>query len=336
MNTKTQRKRIQGIDFNSPDITLSSLLAAYSSQAGQSSQLSLATKILSKVLNLKKTSDSLIFFGFTSNMISCGVREIIAFMCKNNLVDAIVTTSGGIEEDIMKCFNPSYVMSYIVNDRKWRTEGKNRIGNMVVPNDSYCAFEDWLGSLLDEFYEEAKLKDGKRDLKSPSEMIYRMGKKMEAEEKKEESVYYWCYKNNIPVFCPGMTDGAIGDVLSFRCVKNPEVVIDINKDLTKIIDIAVENKDKKICALVLGGGIVKYHVLTACKMAGGADFGVFVTVGTPFDGSCSGGGIGQEKTRGSVKEDAEAVIVHGEASLVFPLIAAGSFIQFEGELVNQD
>lgn len=38
-----------------------------------------------------------------------------------------------------------------------------------------------------------------------------MGKKVNH----EDSVYYWCYKNNIPVFCPAITDGAVGDALFF-------------------------------------------------------------------------------------------------------------------------
>jgi deoxyhypusine synthase len=31
----------------------------------------------------------------------------------------------------------------------------------------------------------------------------------------EDSVYYWAYKNNIPVFCPALTDGAIGDMMFY-------------------------------------------------------------------------------------------------------------------------
>jgi deoxyhypusine synthase len=32
----------------------------------------------------------------------------------------------------------------------------------------------------------------------------------------EESIYYWCWKNNIPVFSPALTDGAIGDIIYFQ------------------------------------------------------------------------------------------------------------------------
>ena len=31
-----------------------------------------------------------------------------------------------------------------------RLKGHNRIGNMIVPNDNYCRFEEWFQPLLDE------------------------------------------------------------------------------------------------------------------------------------------------------------------------------------------
>lgn len=41
--------------------------------------------------------------GFTSNMLSSGVRENIKFLVKNKMIDVIVTTTGAIEEDCIKC-----------------------------------------------------------------------------------------------------------------------------------------------------------------------------------------------------------------------------------------
>jgi deoxyhypusine synthase len=47
-------------------------------------------------------------------------------------------------------------------------------------------------------------------------MIERFGKEIN----NEESIYYWCYKNKIPVYCPAFTDGAIGDILFTNAYKN--------------------------------------------------------------------------------------------------------------------
>ena len=35
-----------------------------------------------------------------------------------------------------------------------RSKGLNRIGNLLVPNDNYCKFEDWLIPILDTMLEE--------------------------------------------------------------------------------------------------------------------------------------------------------------------------------------
>jgi deoxyhypusine synthase len=48
-----------------------------------------------------------IFLGYTSNMISCGMREYIRFLVQHKMVDCLVSTAGGIEEDFIKCLAPT-------------------------------------------------------------------------------------------------------------------------------------------------------------------------------------------------------------------------------------
>ena len=72
----------------------------------------------------------------------------------------MVTTAGGVEEDFIKCILPSFIEKEKINDLKLRLEGINRIGNMYVPNNNYCKFEDWVMPLLNEMYD---LQEKKRD-----------------------------------------------------------------------------------------------------------------------------------------------------------------------------
>jgi len=37
-----------------------------------------------------------------------------------------------------------------------RKKGLNRIGNLLVPNDNYCKFEDWIMPILDQMLKEQK------------------------------------------------------------------------------------------------------------------------------------------------------------------------------------
>lgn len=43
-----------------------------------------------------------IFLGYTSNLISSGVREHIRYLVQHRMVDVVVTTAGGVEEDLIK------------------------------------------------------------------------------------------------------------------------------------------------------------------------------------------------------------------------------------------
>lgn len=43
-----------------------------------------------------------IFMGFTSNLMSAGTREQIRYLVQHRLVDVLVTTAGGVEEDLIK------------------------------------------------------------------------------------------------------------------------------------------------------------------------------------------------------------------------------------------
>lgn len=84
-----------------------------------------------------------IFFGYTSNLISSGTREVIRYLAEHKMVDVIVSTAGGIEEDLIKCLAPTYVGDFKLDGATLRKQGRNRIGNMLVPNSNYCLFEDW-------------------------------------------------------------------------------------------------------------------------------------------------------------------------------------------------
>lgn len=159
--------------------------------------------------------------------ISIGVQITVEFK-----VDVLVTTAGGIEEDFIKCLAPSYLGDFKLKGKELRANGVNRIGNLLVPNGNYCLFEDWLSPILHTMTDE-QVKDSVRW--SPSTMIDRLGKEIN----NEESVYYWAHKNKIPVFCPALTDGSIGDMLYFHSFKRPEFVLDVVQDIRGINNIAV-------------------------------------------------------------------------------------------------
>jgi deoxyhypusine synthase len=267
----------------------------------------------------RKKTKCKIFLSYTSNMISSGVRETIKFLVQHKLVDVIVTTAGGIEEDFIKCLAPTYLGDFKLSGKELRKKGVNRIGNLLVPNKNYCLFEDWLSKILHTMTDE-QVSEGKRW--SPSKIIARLGKEID----NEDSVYYWAQKNNIPVFCPAITDGSLGDMMYFHNYKRPEFSCDIVDDIRAINDIAVRAPATGM--IILGGGLVKHHTCNANLMRNGADFSVFINTGQEFDGSDSGASPDEAVSWGKVKMDSHPVKVSSDATLVFPLIVSQTFLPY--------
>ncbi|KAM6037496.1 deoxyhypusine synthase isoform 2-T2 [Theristicus caerulescens] len=259
-----------------------------------------------------------IFLGFTSNLISSGVRESIRYLVQHNMVDVLVTTAGGVEEDLIKCLAPTYIGDFSLRGRDLRQSGINRIGNLLVPNDNYCKFEDWLMPILEKMVDEQETQGARW---TPSRMIARLGKEIDD----PDSVCYWAQKNNIPVLSPALTDGSLGDMIFFHSYKRPGLVLDIVEDLRLINTQAIFAR--KTGMIILGGGLVKHHIANANLMRNGADFSVYVNTAQEFDGSDSGARPDEAVSWGKIRMDATPVKVYADASLVFPLLVAETFAQ---------
>lgn len=266
----------------------------------------------------RKKERTKIFLGYTSNMISCGVRETIRYLVKNKMVDVIVSTAGGIEEDFIKCMAPTFIGDFQIPGRELRLQGINRIGNLLVPNNNYCKFEDWVMPIFDEMLEEQK---SKGVIWTPSKMIARLGQKIHH----PDSVYYWAWKNNIPVYCPALTDGSLGDMLYFHSYKNPGLIVDIIEDIREINNQAVFAKHTGM--IIVGGGLVKHHICNANLMRNGADHAVFLNTAQEFDGSDSGARPDEAVSWGKIRLTGNGIKIYAEASLVFPLLVAQTFAQ---------
>ena len=143
-----------------------------------------------------------IFFGFTSGAISSGVRELIRFLVQHKLVQVIVTTAAAIEEDIMKCEDSHFLSNFREDDDLLREKGIVRRGNIITSQKGYCAFYEKMKPLLDNML----IKQEKEGINwSPSTIADYWGKTVN----NKSSFLFWCHKNNIPVYCPGFTDGAL-------------------------------------------------------------------------------------------------------------------------------
>jgi deoxyhypusine synthase len=84
-------------------------------------------------------------------------------------------------------------------------------------------------------------------------------------------------------------------------------------------------KERKTGVIILGGGVVKHHIMNANLMRNGSDFSVYINTAQEFDGSDSGASPDEAVSWGKLKPDAHPVKVYADATLVFPLVVAATF-----------
>lgn len=327
-NEKTARKNllrkgedtngiaIKGYEFNN-GINYPEIIKSYASTGFQASHFSKAVKIVNEMIKEK----AFIFLGYTSNMVSSGNREIIRYLAEHKKVNVLVTTAGGIEEDIIKCLGDFVLGDFWASGEELRKKGINRIGNIYASNNRYVEFEKFMQPILEEIYSEQK-KSGK--IICGSELIWKLGEKIG----NKESICYWAWKNKIPIYCPALSDGALGDNVYFFSFKHEGFVIDIVEDTKRLNNTTIGLKKSGL--IILGAGVVKHAILNANMLRNGADYAVYVNTSQEFDGSDAGALPEEAVSWGKILPNAESIKVFADATIVFPLLVAESFAKMNG------
>jgi deoxyhypusine synthase len=264
-------------------------------------------KAAGAVVRMKKAGAK-IFLTFTSNMVTSGLRGFFAQIIKLGMADIIVTTVGGIEEDIMKAVGEKFLVgSFQADDVELHEKGINRVGNIFVSNESYMKFEDVIGPMLSKLYE-------KKHRWTPSELFHELGLMLDD----ENSILFQAARRDVPVFCPAITDGSFGFHLYLFQQKHPDFIVDVVQDFKNILFSTSNDEQKGVIAL--GGSISKHHAILATLLNGGAEYAVYITTASQASGSMSGATTREAKSWGKIKDDADAATVIGDVTIVFPLV----------------
>lgn len=284
-------------------MTVDDLVTRLGSVGFQSIELEKASQAIIKM----KESGAKIFLTFTSNMVTSGLRGFFSQIIKLKMADIIVTTVGAIEEDIMRAFGEKFVIGdFTADDVELHEKGSNRVGNILVTNQSYEKFEDIVNGMLKKLYERQKRW-------TVSDMLREIGSMLED----ENSILYQASKNNVPIFCPAITDGAFGFHLFMFQQKNPDFIVDVVKDFSNILFATSQDDRKGIISL--GGGISKHHAILSCLINGGLDYAVYMTTSHQSSGSMSGATTKEAKSWGKIKDNSDIATVIGDVTITFPL-----------------
>ncbi len=261
-----------------------------------------------RILESMGRGDCTKFLSFPSAVVATGLRGVLIDMVREGLVDLIITASGTIDHDIARTYADYYHGSFNQDDAELYRKGYHRLGNVLIPIGNYGPLiekrvQGWLASLYDA---------GRRSVSS-EELCTEFGKRMNS-----ASLLYWAFKKKVPVFVPGITDGAVGNQIWLFAEQHRDFRIDLIADERRLSDIVYESK--KSGAMVIGGGISKHHLLWWNMFRGGLDYACYITTAVEYDGSLSGAQVREAVSWGKVKARAKTTTLYADATTVLPII----------------
>lgn len=250
-----------------------------------------------KILRESESEGCPIVLALVSCIVSCGLRDLVAEFIERHNVVAVVAMAGAIEEDAMKQTHPFYIQQGGFNDAKLRDQSLNRTANILIPNTHYCALEQRLHTILDG----VKTADTTWLCRRLAQGATSGWLKAAADK-------------GIPVYCPCILDGSIGDFVVYS-----------SKSL--IWDVAAQWRSwyghflglESTTILCLGSGTVKHAVVNPFIGRNGVSRWIHFTVEVDLYGSNAGAGTGELVTWGKLHPYGQAgsVTVWGDLSVNF-------------------
>ncbi len=313
------KRQVKHIDITSFDAR--PIIKQMDDMSFTSRDLARATEIFNMMLADKSCSTILTLAGSTS---AGGCMKLYADMIKYNMVDAIVATGAAIVDmDFFEALGfKHYQGTPFIDDKFLRDNYIDRI------YDTYIDEKD-LQNCDNVIFEIANSLKAKPY--SSREFIAEMGKYLQKNAKKKESLIQLAYENNVPIFCPAFTDSSAGFGLVLHQVKNPKshLTIDSIRDFRELTEIKIAAGTTGL--LMIGGGVPKNFVqdTVVCAEILGKEvdmhkYAIQITVADQRDGACSSSTLKEACSWGKV-DTAFEQMVFAEATSVIPLLASSAY-----------
>jgi len=303
----TPGRHVKDISIDS-DTSIEEIFKELSQSGGfEAVNLSEGLEILSDMIQDEKC---LRFVSFVGAVISTGLRGIVKDMIKNKWFDVAITTCGALDHDIARHFSQYKEGSFTMDDAKLADQNIHRLGNVLVPLESY-------GPLIEEkmqMFLEREYQNGVREMSS-ADICKMIGKNLG-----EDSFLFWAFKNSVDVVVPGIMDGAVGSQIWMFTQKHGDFKLNLIEDANLLSGLIF--KAEKSGSLMIGGGISKHHTLWWNQYREGLDYAFYITTAQEFDGSLSGALVREAISWGKVTQKAKQATLHAEVTTVLPFIYA--------------
>lgn len=255
------------------------------------------------------------FLSFPADIVATGTRGVLATLVREGYIDAVITTCGTLDHDLARAFRPYYHGAWNLDDADLHRRHLYRLGNLVIPEANY-------GTILERKMQpllRALWKKGTRSL-STRALSAAIGEMIPATAR--SSILRAAFERDVPVFVPGITDGAVGSQLWLFWQDHRALTLDLFSDEQALADLVYGAK--RAGAIMLGGGISKHHTIWWNQFRDGLDAALYLTTAVEWDGSLSGARTREAISWGKLKARARHTTVEGDVTVLFPLMVAAA------------
>jgi len=315
------KERVEHIDIKAFDAT--PIIDGMRGMSFTARETARAADILNRMLADRDCTIILCLAGSSS---AAGCMQVYIDMVRHNMVDAIVATGATIVDmDFFEALGfQHYQGSPTVDDQQLRALYIDRIYDTLIDEEELQVCDRTIKLIADTL---------ERRPYSSREFIREMGRYLQTQGKKPDSLVLAAYERDVPIFCPAFSDSSAGFGLVSHQVQNPEshVSIDSVKDFRELTEIKIQAPVSGL--FMIGGGVPKNFaqdtVICAEILGHQVDmhkYAVQITVADVRDGACSSSTLKEASSWGKVDTTYEQM-VYAEATSVVPLIASYAYHQ---------
>ncbi len=298
------------------------VMDAYSQMAFQARNLGSAAGIINRMM---ADTDCGVILTLAGSLFSAGLKDAVALMIDNNMVDAVVSTGANIvDQDFFEALGyRHYIGDKWADDNVLRELGIDRIYDTYIDEDELRVCDMTVGDIAAAL--PARPHSSRAFIRAMGAWLDEQGVKA------EHSIIHSAYKKDVPIFCPAFSDCSAGFGLVHHQwnAQGDYLTIDSVADFRELTQVKLELGETGI--LMIGGGVPKnftQDIVVATEILGEDQpmhkYAVQITVADERDGALSGSTLREACSWGKVDTVYEQM-VYGEATMVLPLLVSDAW-----------
>jgi deoxyhypusine synthase len=264
------------------------------------------------------SDNTTIFMGLDGELISSGMRRMLAYLIKNHYVDVVVSTGANLFHDLHETLGRYHYQSLPdTSDAELQEAQVGRMYDIWASEHEYREADEWVGNFSNTV-------DHSRPY-STREFLHLLGREL-AEIATEDGILTSAYKSKVPVFCPDIGDSSVGvGVASSRIDRKNPFQFDVIQDLVETAQIIARSVSTSV--VYFGGGTPKSFLqeteITASiikQSIRGHKYGIQVDINAPATLSTAGRTFEEARTWGRVAMDAKTISVKCDPTIAIPIL----------------